>query len=299
MSLGIIFGLLAAVFQSVSYVCTRLFTKRHKDDIGTLLALSHIIMGIISIILVICLMPRYMPDFARYLPSLLGSTGFYLFGQVFLFSALVTSEASRVSPLLGMKVIILALISFLLLGQRLVLTQWAAVLLCSISVFLLSNSGTKVHRNTLILVLLPMSARNCISDLSIKALVAHFEFMGTFKGAVFSTALCYLLSGFVGLTYLVLKPHNTTRDTWLYSLPFAFSWLIAMFFLFSCFALIGVVFGNILQSTRGVISIVLGFLLAHAGFERLETKVTRDVFIKRILAACLMTLSIALFYYSK
>lgn len=298
MSLGILFGLLAAVFQSASYVCTRLFTERHKNDIGTLLALSHIIMGVISIILVLLLMPGRMPDFLSYLPSLWGSAGFYLFGQIFLFSALVRSEASRVSPLLGMKIIILALISFLILGQHLAFLQWVAVLLCSLSVFLLSSSGTKLHRWDIILVLLACVSY-CISDLSIKALVTRFAFMGEFKGAVFSTALCYTLCGFVGLTFLALKPHNTGRDTWLYSLPFAFSWLIAMFFLFSCFALIGVVFGNILQSTRGVISIVLGFLLAHAGFQRLETKITRNIFIRRVLAACLMTLSIALFYYSK
>jgi drug/metabolite transporter (DMT)-like permease len=298
MSLGILFGILAALFQSISYLCTRLFNERHKNDIGTLLALSHIIMGIISVFLVIFLLPQNMPDFSTYLPSLLGSTVFYLFGQIFLFSALIKSEASRISPLLGIKVIILALISFIFLHQHLNLVQWIAVVLCSLSVFLLSNSGTKLHQSSVILVVLACISY-CISDTSIKALVEHFRFLGDFQGAVFSTGLCYILSGFAGLTYLVLKPHNTNRDTWLYSLPFAFSWLIAMIFLFSCFTLIGVVFGNILQSTRGVISIGLGFFIAQLGFQRLEAGTTRDVFIKRILAACLMTLSIALFYYSK
>jgi hypothetical protein len=123
--------------------------------------------------------------------------------------------------------------------------------------------------------------------------------MGLFQGVVFSTALCYFLSGIGGLIFLLVRPHNVSRDAWLYSLPFAFSWLIAMFFLFSCFALIGVVFGNILQSTRGVMSIGLGYFIAHIGFDRLEIKITRQVLVKRILAAFLMTFSIVLFYYSQ
>ena len=32
----------AGLFQSLSYVCIRLFNKRHNDNIITLLALSHI-----------------------------------------------------------------------------------------------------------------------------------------------------------------------------------------------------------------------------------------------------------------
>jgi len=298
MSLGVLFGLLAALFQSISYLCTRVFIKQHKNDIGILLALSHIIMGVISIPLAFFLWPENMPKPSSYLLSLLGSSGFYLLGQFLLFSALVKSEPSRVSPLLGLKVIILALISFVFLHQDISFKQWIAVVLCSLSVFLLSNSGKKLHLSSLILIVLACFVY-CFSDINIKALVNHFQYLGAFHGAVFSTAICYILCGLVGLIFIFINPHNITKDTWLYSLPFAFSWLMAMICLFSCFALIGIVFGNILQSSRGIISIVFGFLIAHLGFEQLERKITRTVFIKRILAAILMTGSIALFYYSK
>ena len=135
MFLGVLFGLLAALFQSVSYLCTRFFIKQHKNDIGTLLALSHIIMGIISVPLVLFLLPQKMPELSSYLLSLLGSSVFYLLGQLFLFTALIKSEPSRVSPLLGIKVIILALISFIFLHQHLSIVQWLAVVVCSFSVF--------------------------------------------------------------------------------------------------------------------------------------------------------------------
>jgi drug/metabolite transporter (DMT)-like permease len=298
MTLGILLGLLAALFQSVSYVCTRLFTERHKNDIVSLLALSHIIMGMISIPLAAFLLPADMPKLTVYLPSLLACTGFYLSGQFFLFCALIRSEPSRVSPLLGMKIIMLAMISFIFLRQNLDLLQWIAVLMCSCSVFMLSNSGKKIERSCFFLIVLACLSY-CISDINIRFLVDHFRYTGVFHSAVLSTSLCYILAGIVGLVVLLARPQKTSRDTWLYSLPFAFSWLIAMIFLFSCFALIGVVFGNILQSTRGVISIVMGYAIAHFGHIGLEPKISKQVLLNRILAAFLMTLSIALFYYSR
>lgn len=298
MILGILLGLSAALFQSISYLCTRLFIKEHKNDIGILLALSHIIMGIISVPLAFFMMPKNMPDFSVYIVSLMECSGFYLLGQFFLFTALIKSEPSRVSPLLGMKVIILALIGFVFLHQHLNPAQWIAVVICSFSVFMLSNSGKKLHSSSLILIILACFAY-CFSDINIKILVEQFKYLGLFHGAIFSAALCYIVCGIVGLLFILIQPHRTSRDTWLYSLPFAFSWLMAMICLFSCFAVIDIVFGNILQSARGIISIAFGYLIAHFGFERLETKITRTVFIKRILAAVLMLASIALFYYSK
>ncbi len=292
---GILFGLLAAIFQSISYLCTRVFIKHHKTDIGILLVLSHIIMGIISAPLAFFLWPENMPEFSSYMLNLFGSSGFYLLGQFFLFSALIKSEPSRVSPLLGIKVIILALISFFFLHQYLSITQWAAVIICSFSVFLLSNSGKKIQRSSFIFVLLACLGY-CLADINIKALLDHFKHLELFHGAVFCTSLCYILCGLAGIPFLLLHRNNASRNTWLYSLPFALSWMLSMICLFSCFALVGIVFGNILQSTRGIISIVFGYLIAHLGFVRLETKITRTVFIKRILAALLMTASIVLFY---
>ena len=294
---GILFGFLAAFSQSISYLCTRIFVKKHSNDILKLFALSHIIMGIISIPLAIFLMPEKMPEFSNYALSLLGSTIFYILGQLFLFFALTTSDPSRVSPLLGLKVFILAIIGFIFLHQSLSLTKWIAVILSSYSAFLLSSSGKKLNLSSIALIILACFSF-CISDLSIKALVDNFKYLGVLHGAVLSSAFCYILCGFCGTMFLFFT-QNTSKEAWLDSIPFAFFWFIAMIFLFSCFAVIGVVFGNIIQSTRGIISIVLGYVIANFGFELLETKITKKVFIQRILAALLMTASIALFYYSK
>ena len=68
-----------------------------------------------------------------------------------------------------------------------------------------------------------------------------------------------------------------------------------MLLLFGCFQAVDVVFGNILQSTRGLISIVLGAGLAGAGMVHLEKKVSRGVFWRHMAAAMLMSAAIVLY----
>lgn len=127
-------------------------------------------------------------------------------------------------------------------------------------------------------------------------LLDHFAFMpSTLQAASLTAALTYVLCGAVGVVIVLIQPGHSTRDTWLYSLPFALSWFAAMICLFSCFALVGIVYGAILQSTRGIISVALGFIIARAGFVSLESKSSKQMIARRLIAAALMTGAVALF----
>ena len=292
---GIGLGLGAAFFQSLSYVCIRLFNKRHHNNIITLLAISHIVMGIVSIPLAAWLWPDAMPPLSVYGLSLLGAAGFYLLGQFFLFAAIIHSEPSRVSPLLGLKVLMLSSIGVLFLQQRFGVLQWLAVSFSTMAVFLLSWSGKRIERRFIVLGVLACLFY-CLSDINIRNLVSHFSFMPTtVHAASITTALCYILCGGVGVAIVLFNPGHSTRQTWLYALPFAASWFIAMIFLFSCFGVVGVVYGNILQSTRGIISIGMGFVIAHLGFVALESKPSKRIICQRIAAAALMSAAVVLF----
>jgi len=55
------------------------------------------------------------------------------------------------------------------------------------------------------------------------------------------------------------------------------------------------VFGNILQSTRGIMAVVAGAALAHLGWHDLEERVDRATLIRRFAAAVLMTAAVCLF----
>jgi hypothetical protein len=86
-----------------------------------------------------------------------------------------------------------------------------------------------------------------------------------------------------------------TQRAWLGALPYAAFWFLAMVLLFECFLRIGVVFGNIVQSMRGLISIGLGVWVASMGWTHIESHMPRRVFWKRVIAALLMLGAVALY----
>lgn len=61
------------------------------------------------------------------------------------------------------------------------------------------------------------------------------------------------------------------------------------------FAFVGPVFGIILQSTRGIMSIIVGVAVSRLGLLHIEAHITHNVFIQRLAAALLMTIAVALY----
>ena len=292
--IGILFGLGAAFSQSLSYIFSRVFVARFSQSAITLLVSSHIIMGAFSLLALAVFSVDSMPLLQSYLWWLLGTAFFYLSAQVCLFLALRRSDASRVSPLLGIKILFLAIITVPLLGETFSGTQIGAVLLCVGAALLLSWSRGRMGRQSLLWVMLTCLGYS-LSDVCVKHVIDQFLYLGLFHGSVVSVSLCYALCGLIGLGFMPFVP-RLSREIWSVAFPFALTWFVAMLFLFASFGSIGIVFGNIVQATRGVISVLLGVLVGAAGFVHLEEKMTPKVFIKKLSAALLMVGAIALYY---
>jgi drug/metabolite transporter (DMT)-like permease len=294
--LGILFGFSAALSQSLSYVFSRLFVSRHERGVFDLFVLSHILMAAGALLLLPFLWPEGMPGVHVYGGDLLATTLFYIAGQVGLFQALKHTDASRVAPLLGLKLPLLTVIS-VVLGARFTPWQWSAVLLSVTGALALNWSGRRLPWASAAWVLWTCLGYS-LSDIYIRRLMEHFSGLPSismFHRAALGTSLSYALCGVVGLALLpgvrVRKPR-----VWLEAIPYSVAWFLGMLCLFGCFGQINVVFGNIIQASRGVISILFGIGLAKAGFTELEQRVPRGVLLRRLGAALLMIGAIALFY---
>jgi len=294
--IGIILGLLAAFSHSLSYLCSRMFVGKFRNSSVILLALSHVIMGIFSLILLPFVWDSSVVHISRYAVALVSCTLFYLAAQICLFIAFKNTDASRVAPLLGLKVFFIAMISLIFLHETFTPLQWVAVALSIGATIALTQTGGKLSCACFIWIMIACVGYG-LSDLGIKSLVTHVQFLGrgTTRSTVLSVCLCYFFAGLIGLGILQILP-RPTLSMWKHALPFSMTWYMAMFFLFGCFAHVAVVYAVILQSTRGVISIVMGYIIAKAGFVHLETKTSRMVLLRRILAAILMLGAIGLYY---
>lgn len=290
---GVLFGFGAAGFQSLSYLFSRWFLQRVGATPVGLLGASHVLMGAASL----ALLPFFVegqPPWRDFALPLLGAAGFYVVGQAGLFAALRRADSSRIAPLLGFKIFVLALISVAAMGERLSVEQWGAVVLSVGAVFLLNETGGRMSMPAIAATLVAVVGYS-LSDLSIKALVDALAPAGP-RATMLAVCWTYILCGVAGVPMLLAgRGRWPGARVWAAAAPYAFCWFMGMVCLYAAFATIGVVFGNIIQSTRGLISIVLGVGVARWGMLRLESRVSAGVLANRVAGAVLMTVAIALY----
>lgn len=306
--LGITAGLISGACMSFSYLLSRHHAlaqpaeERPAAALGLLLR-AHVVMGAVATAGMILLQPLAVPPLARFIGPLVGAAGFYLLGNIILFGLLRRLEASRLTPFLGLKVFILALIVAIFLREPLSATQWLAVGLSVAATALLQGTAGGLPGATLGRVLV-VCLCFALSDLFIVRLIDALDTSGPgpsgrLFAAVVGMLLNYVACGVVcGPIVLVgwCRPANGgAGPAWRTAAAYAATWLLAMAALYACFALVGAVFGNVVQSTRGIMSVVIGATLGHLGWHELEQKVDRATLVRRIGAASLMTAAIAVY----
>ena len=307
---GIACGLAAALCQSLSYLATRHFVQRRPAGASRmLLVLSHVWMGALAVVVIPFIWPWGKDiNWRPVLWPLAGTAVCYLLGQLGLMMALKKTEPSRVGPLLGLKIVVLAVMSVTLVAPNsaaqmhgsLNLLQWAGVILSVIAAVALNYSGSRLPLSSTVAVAFACVAYSA-SDWHITWMVVtirdvtkdSYPLAGTL-----GTCMCYIVCGGLAMLFLPIAGSTQWRD-WRGAIPFGLTWFIAMLFLYASFGLLDVLFGNILQSTRGLMSVALGSLLIWRGLLHLEPAAGKGVFIKRILSAALMFVAVMLYMIGK
>ncbi len=301
-ALGWITGLSCACFHSLCYLASKRHTIRHPGHSLDLLLQGHVLMSVVAVPLTVWLWPTRLPPVHQLITFLLGSSLFYAGGQWFMIEAMRRTEPSRVSPLLGIKVILMGAFAVTALGYTLSPWQWLALMFCTIGAVLLGRTGTPLPRAAALHILL---AAVCyvLSDSCIERLVIGHKSAGMplMKAGLFSLGLTYSLLGGIALCVLPSRLRNPSNPlpTFHSAIPFAGFWILAMAMYYLTLGLVGPVMGVAYQSTRGIVSICLGAVVARL-FHRhaLEKRLEARVFAWRLISAVLMFGGILLYSLS-
>lgn len=293
--LGIATGLAAAVCQSLSYLATRQYVqKRPAGASKALLVLSNVQMGIPSALMLPYYWRQVPIDWARAVLPLAGVILFYIFGQLSLMVTLRYSEPSRVSPLLGFKLIVLALLTTFLTTQGVNGWQWLAVIVCLLGALSLYRSGNKMPQKAALMLIVACVSYS-LSDWNITGLInAMPDSVALSTRCMYALTLNYTMTGLMALPFLPLVRWPGLRD-WRDAAPFSAAWFVAMVFLFFCFGMVGPLYGNILQSTRGLISIFMGWALVRLGAGHIEPHQPKGDFVRKLAAGGLMFAAVVLY----
>ncbi len=302
MLLGILLGLAAATFQSLSYLATRHYVQRRPARANLqLLVLAHLWMGIFSVFQLLFVWPNVPIPWSALAVPLITTTLFNFAGQIFLAIALNHAEASRVSPLMTSKLILTATFAATL-GQpvgaaTLGITplQFFAVGLCLLAGLSINFSGGRM-KFIAALAIAASASSFAISDffinLTIKALIVPG--IDHTRASLLTESFSYLLTAI--LLVPLLKPLGSrVKKDWAAALPFAVTWFVAMIFLFNAFSTVGLLLASILQCTRGFITILLAAALMYRGHTHIEPQQSRGIILRRLAAGLLMFLGITLY----
>lgn len=301
--LGVAAGLTAALASAISYLVSRHHGNRDGGGSLRLLVLAHAVMGGASLPILWWLWPERWPEDRRWLVPLVGSAICYLAGQAAVFAALKRVPASRLAPLMGLKIAILAAVVSTLPGDRLDPQQWLAVGLCVVAATMLQRGGA-IPATGLAIVVVACLAFS-VSDLCIVALIdalqdarhASGRPLGRLPAGGLAMAITYVACGAVAVVASALRPRLRPRDRrdCLAAAEYAAAWFGGVVALYACFGLVGAMLGNVLQSTRGVMAILIGAALARGGWHDLEERVDRVTLLRRVAAAILMVAAIAIY----
>lgn len=296
MFIGIVLGLLTALGHSLTYLATRWFTQDRGRPTTQLLVLGHVMMGVVSGLALPWLWLDGVGLEARWLWPYAALVFFFVVAQSCLLTSLKFADASRVAPLISLKVAVLAVIT-VVMGARILPIQWLAVVLAVGAAFVLNGVGGRMPWKATGLVVLACVSYALADTMILKVIQEGQAISGdrsVLGGPLWCVGVVYAGTGVLAL---VLLPVWGSRDcgAWRDALPYTGLWLATMSTLYATFASVGLVFGAILQSTRGLMSIGLGVLLAHAGWQHLEKKHGASVVGRRLAAAALMTAAVALY----
>lgn len=292
--IGTFSGFAAATFSSLSYLGSRLFYKKSGANPFLLLAIAYMQMGLFSLGLLPFVWSGRLWSSDIIVP-LIGSVLSGMIGQLVFFFTLKHSNPSQMVPLLALKIFILAFASILILQKNISFLQWISILLCFIATFIINFSGGTIPLKGLVGILL-VCGFYALGDVLVTMLIRQLVSINAKNPALLSACLVYAVSGIFGIILGMFAWSDVRRRTpWKFGLYFSVSFFSGDLLLFITFKLVGPVFGNIILSTRGIISIFLAKLVSQKGISYLEHDMNRSVTIRRFLAAGLFTLAIALY----
>ena len=291
LALGILSGLLTAFMQSFSYLGGRRFLARYGNARQLLIA-SLVICGAAAWILAIFFLDTTKIFSWKMLGLLIMSNGGFVAGQWGFFNAQKHIESSRIASLLGLKVLVVMFLSIVMLRAQFTLWQYTAIVLAAFAAMLMNWSKGRLELGGMGFLLMALVGY-AFSDMGIQMVVAYLECSSPIAGGLSGYVLTYGTMGIGAL--LLMKPLKVSWKMVAGALPQGVCWTISMWGLYVCFGLIGAAFGNVIQASRGVVSLVLGIVLSYFAIDGLEQKQSWQVWLRKALAAILMFGAIVLY----
>lgn len=282
-------SLLASITYTFAVLCLKGATKWKVDPwrvafiCNTITALTF---------LPLLLLGGTIPSMALlWQPMVVGTL--FLAGQVFTILALTIGDVSIATPMLGLKILLVAGLTFVLSGEQIGAELWAAATLATVAVALLGGSGRGgAHNRIALTAIFSVAAASCLASFDV--------LVQLWSPAWGAGRFMPLMIAMAAILSLLLIPRFEAP---LRSIdPDARKWIFAGGILIgiqsTIFTTTIAIWGhaplaNVIYSSRGLWSVVLVWAIGHR-FYATEQHLGRRVLATRLLGATLLSVAIFL-----
>ena len=295
MAFGLVIAAVSTVMQSAAFVFSRRFVIRFGSPVE-LVIYSQLWMGIMGLAgFAATIRGTSIPTSREFIATAAVFVIAYNLVFFFFFKAMSLIEASRLSSLTGLKVIVVALLALLFFHERLTPGRACAVLLTAFAAVGMNFSGGRIGWRGAFYLFLSLLGF-ATTDVTGAHLVKLMPGNSVTHEAICVMSFCYIILG--ALAGAAFARRKFSRRLFVGALPYAFLWFSAMMLLFAAFGIIGVVFGTIIQAGRGVISVLFGIALARYCGD-IEPEVPRRMWVRRSVMSLVMLGAIVLYSLSR
>jgi drug/metabolite transporter (DMT)-like permease len=218
-------------------------------------------------------------------------TAFFI-GQIFTFLALSRGDVSVATPVLGTKVIFVAIFGIAWAGEKLGPAMWLAALLTAVATLLLGgrSSNQAHHFGRSLFYGFSAAASFALTDVLQQRWVQQWGF-GPFAATMFLTIAVYSI-GLIPFFRAPLRELVSTSWKWALAGGATLS-LQATGMAYSIATFREVTTTNILYNTRGIWSVVLVWVIGH-WFDNVEREQGSSIMLRRMFAAALLLVAVLL-----
>lgn len=285
--IGLALGFFGACAQAANYAFTKDCVEKYQLRGLRQLIAVHVLMFVMVIIpfFVFSYWRFFNLETAMYCLFIITP---YLLAQYLMIRALTISDSSIVSPLLTIKVPILALISVIFFEQSFSMLQVLCVTVIICLGFYFSSLAGRVKLGPLCLIAL---ACTCFSTSDI-AMTLFMKTLATSRFHQITAGICYeyFACALLAVPLMFYKPlkigfKEVGQTKWVGT-----AWMLSMVGIVSCFNLSGVVEANIIQTLRSVIGVIIAYLFYKQYIHDAAT------FKKKMAIAICMFIAVTVYY---
>ncbi len=264
-----------------------------------LLCAAQIIMGVLAVAALPFFVGAWQaPGWNFVVWTIVGTVG-YMLGQWTWFKAIKLVEGSRLASLYCLKIPVVGVLCAWVLDLQFSWSMIIGVGLAVVAAMLMNyrkgGGFSWAGMPFLALAIVCFASSDIGVSGMLQLLSAHGEGRCYAVGMV--ACICNIISGSVVAPFA--KKLKCNWPVIVAAIPYALCYLFTLITIYVCFSVMEPVYVNVIVSTRGIFSLVLGVLVAKLGYTAVETKLSRKEWIQRGVAALIMFSAIIIYSYSK